>query len=52
MGYLRAKSRLRRLRYEARLRAQSFVTIFLSDSGRFPGFLTGSILICTTYYFK
>ena len=40
MGYLRAKSRLRRLRYETRLRAQSFVTIFLSDGGSFSGFST------------
>ena len=37
-----SRSRLRRLRYETRLRAQSFVTIFLSDDARFPGFSTVS----------
>ena len=51
MGYLRAKSRLRRLRYETRLRAQSFVTIFLSEGGRFPVFFD-SLLPYQMYEFS
>ena len=50
MGYLRAKSRLRRLRYETRLRAQSFVTIFLSDGGRFPIFFDSLMLLSDMFH--